>query len=113
LLGVETVRRFVEHQQLWSAEQGLGQPDPASLPPGQRADALGPSVAQVHLLEDPSHLRPPRSRLVPFHEDGHVVEEPVGGEATRIAELLRQVAEPPADVGALGADSGVATQDAH
>jgi hypothetical protein len=44
---------------------------------------------------------------------GHVVDEAVGREAAGIRELLWEVAEPPADLGALGRVRGVVAEDPH
>ena len=113
LLGVQAGGRLVEHEQLRVPEQGLGQPDPPALTAGQGPDPRVARSVEVDVGEDPSYLLDAALGLVPLLEHGHVVDEPVGSEAARVAELLRQVAQPPANLGALRRRGRVAAQDPH
>ena len=113
LLRVDAGGRLVQDQHLRRAEQRLGQRGPPALAAGHGPDPFRAEVGQPHQVEHAAHFRVPRGRLGPFLEQRDVVHEREGGEATREADLLRQVAELAADAGALGGHLRVQAQHAH
>src|SRR5205814_5811947 len=76
-------------------------------------DPLRAEVGQPHQAEHAAHFRVPRRRLGPLLEQRDVVHEREGGEATREADLLRQVAELTSDVRAFGWHLRVQAQHAE
>jgi hypothetical protein len=99
LLGIEADRRLVEEEQVWIAQQGLGQPDPPAHPAGEGPDPLGADGRQPGQLDDPADLVVPGPPVGHLLEDRHVVDELEDGEPPVEAGFLRQVAQAFADPG--------------
>jgi len=113
LFRVDAGGRLVEDQDRRRPEQRLRQRDPAPLAAGHGPDPLGRGVGQPDLVEHPAHLRVPGGRVGPLLEERDVVDERERGEAARESDLLREVAQPAADLGALRQHLDVPAQDAH
>jgi hypothetical protein len=72
-----------------------------------------PEAGQPGQVEDAAHFGVPRGRLGLLLEQRDVVHEREGGKAAREAGLLRLVAEPAADAGAVGRHARVQAPHAH
>ena len=98
LLRVQPGRRLVQDQQVRLAEQGLGDAQALPHPAGQGPYPRAGAAFQPDGGQHPGHLLGAAAPVGDLLQDRHVVQEPGDREVPVIAQLLRQVAEPPADL---------------
>src|SRR6266542_1061194 len=113
LFRVDAGGRLVEDQHRRRPEQRVRQRDPSPLAAGHGPDPFRRGAGQPDLVEYPAHFRVPGRRLGPLLEQCDVVDKPERGEAARETDLLRQVAQPAADLGTIGRYLRVPAQHAH
>ncbi len=113
LLGVKAGRRLVQDQQLRIAQQGLGDPQALAHPAGQGTYPRAGAAFQPESGQHPGHLLRPAAPVGDLLQDRHVVQEPGDREVPVIAQLLGEVAEPPADLHPLRPVVGVEAEHRH
>ena len=113
LLRVEPGGRLVEHEQLRAAEQRLRQRDAPAHAARQRPDALVGDVVEADRAQHAPHLGVALAAVGPLLEGRDVVDELERREVRVEPGLLRQVAEPAADLGRCARVARVAPEQAQ
>lgn len=105
LLRVQAGGRLVENDQPRVTHERLREREAAPLA-GERRDPFAGLLTEVNQVKHAPDFRAPGRGVLPFLEDGDVVEEAGRGHPRRHTDLPGQVAERAAGVGALGEVAG-------
>ena len=85
--------------------------DALAHPSGEGADLLVHRAGEAHGAEDPPHLVVAHGPVGQLLQDGDVVDDVEGGEPGVEGGVLREVAEPTPDGGALVAAGGIEAEE--
>ena len=111
LLRVEAGGRLVDDDQLWIADQRLGDAETLAHAAGEACDRLVADSPEVGLVEQRLDHCLAVGLARDSLEDGDLVEHRVGGDARIDAEILRQIAQPLAQLSRVSEDVDVAEAD--